>query len=163
MKKALYFRRMNHWILLAAGLLLAGCKKEATPAAPTPPVIVSVHVTASCPGIAPSYAVISNVSREQVGGASQRLFQLHYVQDQVDEKRVVIENPGVEYAGDSLRVSIALPGPYANFSIPANGFAQVDILVNGQVRKTARVDSRTVVVDRNPYLERSAYLRLKDL
>lgn len=152
---------MNYWLLLAAGLLLAGCKKADAP--PVPPVVISVHVTASCPGIAPSYAVISNISREQVGGVSQRLFQLHYVQDQIDETRVVLENPGPEYAGDSLRASIALPGPYANFSIPASGFAQVDILVNGQVRKTARVDSRTAVVDRNPYLERSVYLRFKNL
>ena len=156
---------MNYCALLAAGLLLlAGCKKDAPPA-PTPaqPIVISVHVTASCPGIAPSYAVISNVSREKVGGASKRFFQLHYVQDQVDETRIVLENPGPEYAGDSLQASIALPGPYASFSIPASGFAQVDILVNGQVRKSARVDSRTVIFDRNPYLQRTAFLRFKDL
>gem|GEM_PF-6811034 len=155
---------MNYGVFLAAGLLLlAGCQKDKAPPAPAQPVIISVHVTASCPGIAPSYAVISNVSREQAGGASQRFFQLHYLQDQVDETRIVLENPGAEYAGDSLQASIALPGPYANFSIPANGFAQVDILVNGQVRKSARVDSKTAIFDRNPYLQRSAYLRFKDL
>jgi hypothetical protein len=155
---------MNYGVSLVAGLLLlAGCKKDEAPSAPARPVIISVHVTASCPGIVPSYAVISNVSREQVGGASQRFFQLSYAKDQVDETRVVLESPGAEYAGDSLQASIALPGPYASFSIPANGFAQVDILVNGQVRKTARVDSRTAIFDRNPYLQRSAYLRFKDL
>lgn len=85
------------------------------------------------------------------------------MQDQVDETRVVLENPGAEYAGDSLQASIALPGPYAGFSIPANGFAQVNILVSGQVRKSARVDSKTAIFDRTPYLQRSAYLRFKDL
>lgn len=157
--------------LLLLGVLLsglAGCK-HADPA-PTPvpgpapaSVTISVHITANCAGIAPSYRVISNVEHYSGGNFVSRFFQVATAQDQVDETRVVLVNPGAAYASDSLRASIALPSPYASFTIPRGGYAQVDILVNGQVRKSARVDEHTPLRSRAPYFEEQVYFRFKDL
>lgn len=153
---------MKGYILFAAGLLaMGGCKKD-DPAA-TSPVTVAVRVTATCPGIAPAYAIIATADRYRAGQFAARYFQLTLKQDQVDETRTVVVDPGPEFATDSLQATIALPGPYAGFTLPAGSFAQVDILVNGQVRKSARVDTKTAVTNRNPYLEQSTFLRFKDL
>jgi hypothetical protein len=150
--------------LLLSGL--AGCKQSNPAPAPGPataPVTIEVRTTANCPGIAPTYRVISNAEHYSGGSLVTRFFQLAVSQDQVDETRVVLVNPGPQYAADSLGASIALPSPYASFTIPRGGFAQVDILVNGKIRKSARVDEHTPLRSRAPYFVEQVYFRFKDL
>lgn len=147
------------------GLLLSGLTGcTHTDPTPTPaPVTITVHVTANCPGIAPSYRVVANAYLYRGGSAKTNYFLLSVPQDQVDETRTILVDPGPEYAADSLYASIALPSPYSNFTIPSGSFAQVDILVNGKVRKSARVESSTPLRNRAPYFVEAVYFRFKDL
>lgn len=47
--------------------------------------------------------------------------------------------------------------------MPSGSFAQIDILINGEVRKSARVDANTPLRSRAPHLVAAIYFRFKDL
>jgi hypothetical protein len=131
-----------------------------TTADPTPVTTIALHITANSPGIAPSYVIPVHAYRIR-GGQVQESYGLQpYKQDQVDETRVIIPTLDSTYVADSLEVSVGLPGPYVSYTI--TGFAQIEVLVNGQVRKTVRVDRTTPLV-RSPYLIQAAYLPLRGL
>ena len=154
---------MKHHLLFGLLLtLLSACRDPA----PDPTLVsgpaIALHITANSPGIAPTFGILVNARRMRRGQVQEEYQVKPYVQDQVDDTRVIIPALDPAHTADSLYVSVGLPGPYAGF-YDRTGFAQIEVLVNGQVRKTVRVDESTPMLGRSPYQIQEAYLSLRGL
>ena len=149
---------MKHRLLLGLVVSLFSACRSTDP----DPRAISLHTTAICPGVTSgNNAILVYAYRIRHGRIVQQYETLVYKQNQVNSTSLLIPALDPAYAADSLEVGVALPTSYAGFS--GSGWAQVEVLVAGQVRKTARVVTQPPAGSRSPLVHAWTFFPLREL
>jgi hypothetical protein len=158
-----HLRLLASLMPLPALLFAPACSKKEDA---TPHTVVSVHYTAG--GSAMQYLGridVGNIDHANTHPGSY--FSALVTSPTLDGTREILTDPPAYLDDYDLTVKVYMKaaerGTTATYPIPPGTFVQAEILVNGQVRKTARVDETTTLGQYDLYPVQTVSLPFKGL